>query len=89
MQTDDKSIESFRSSLDANYEWPAQFTFKFIVPQEQITLILEAFGVEPIKAKESSSGRFTSYTFEIEMHSSMQVVETYQSVNHIPGLISL
>ena len=89
MQSDDKSIESFRSSLDANYDWPALFTFKFIVPQDQITQILESFSVEPVKAQQSSSGRFTSYTFEMEMNSSQHVVETYASVSAIPGLISL
>jgi len=89
MQTDDKSTESFRSSLDANYEWPALFTFKFIVPQDQITQILESFNVDPVKANQSSSGRFTSYTFEMEMNSSQQVVDTYASVSEIPGLISL
>lgn len=89
MQTDDKSTESFRSSLDANYQWPAVFTFKFIVPQDQITQILESFTVDPVKAQQSSSGRFTSYTFEMEMNSSLQVVETYASVTNIPGLISL
>jgi uncharacterized protein len=89
MQTDDKSTESFRSSLDANYQWPAVFTFKFIVPKDQITQILESFSVNPVKAQQSSSGRFTSYTFEMEMNSSLQVVETYASVTNIPGLISL
>lgn len=89
MQTDDKSTESFRSSLDANYEWPALFMFKFIVPKDQITQILESFSVAPIKAQQSSSGRFTSYTFEMEMNSSQQVVDTYASVSEIPGLISL
>ncbi|MFT4901279.1 MAG: putative lipoic acid-binding regulatory protein [Lentimonas sp.] len=89
MQTDDTSTESFRSAIDANYEWPALFTFKFIVPREQIAQVLAIFEGEPAKVKESSSGRFTSYTFEMEMNSSLQVVETYQSVAHIPGLISL
>ena len=31
--TSNPSLESFRSSLDANFEWPCVFPFKFVVPK--------------------------------------------------------
>ena len=51
--SDQKSIDSFRSSLDANYEWPCLFPFKFIVPKAQTEAVLALFDVEPSRAKES------------------------------------
>lgn len=87
--SDQKSIDSFRSSLDANYEWPCLFPFKFIVPKAQTEAVLALFDVEPSRAKESSSGRFTGYTMEIEVGSSDEVLAIYERVTSIPNVISL
>ena len=87
--SDQKSIDSFRSSLDANYEWPCLFPFKFIVPKAQTEAVLALFDVEPSRAKESSSGSFTAYTMEIEVGSSDEVLAIYERVTSIPNVISL
>ena len=59
---EDKSLESFRSSLDANYEWPCIFPFKFIVPKDQTEAVLELFADDPVQSRASRNGRFTAYT---------------------------
>jgi putative lipoic acid-binding regulatory protein len=87
--SDQKSIDSFRSSLDANYEWPCLFPFKFIVPKAQTEAVLALFDVAPSRAKDSSSGRFTAYTMEIEVVSSDEVLAIYERVTSIPDVISL
>ena len=86
---DDDSLESFRSSLDANYDWPCIFPFKFIVPKEQCGQVLELFADDPVKANASSTGRFTAYTMEIHVHSCDEVIAIYQRVAQVPGVISL
>ena len=86
---DDESLESFRSSLNANYDWPCIFPFKFIVPKDQCQLVLDLFADDPVKANVSSSGRFTAYTMEMLMHSCDEVIATYQRVAQVPGVISL
>jgi putative lipoic acid-binding regulatory protein len=87
--TDDKSLESFRSSLDANYEWPCIYPFKFIVPKEHTETVLALFADDPVRARESSSGRFTAYTMELHMNSCDEVIAIYQRVTQIPNVISL
>jgi uncharacterized protein len=84
-----ESLDSFRSSLDANYEWPALYPFKFIVPKEHTETVLALFADDPVRAKESSSGRFTAYTIEMHVHSSDEVIAIYQRVTQIPNVISL
>ena len=86
---EDKSLESFRSSLDANYEWPCLYPFKFIVPKDQVDAVLELFADDPVRAKDSSSGRFTAFTMEMNMHSCDEVIAVYQRVSQIKGVISL
>jgi putative lipoic acid-binding regulatory protein len=87
--SDQKSLDSFRSSLDANYEWPCLFPFKFIVPKEHTETVLALFSADPIRAKESSSGRYTAYTIEMQMESSDEVIAIYERVTQIPNVISL
>jgi hypothetical protein len=85
----DDSLDSFRSSLDANYDWPALYPFKFIVPKEQTEAVLELFADDPVRENPSSSGRFVAYTMEMNMHSSDEVIAIYQRVAQVPGIISL
>lgn len=87
--SDQKSLDSFRSSLDASYEWPALYPFKFIVPKAHTETVLALFADDPVRAKESSSGRFTAYTMEMQMNSSNEVIAIYQRVTQIPDVISL
>ncbi|MEM8868626.1 MAG: DUF493 domain-containing protein [Verrucomicrobiota bacterium] len=84
-----ESLDSFRSSLDANYDWPCLFPFKFIVPKDQKEAVLELFADDPVSSRESSSGRFTAYTMEMNMHSCDEVIAVYQRVARVPGVISL
>ncbi|TVP80247.1 MAG: DUF493 domain-containing protein [Puniceicoccaceae bacterium] len=86
---EDESLQSFRSSLDANYDWPCQFPFKFIVPKAHSQTVLDLFADDPVKANESSSGRFIAYTMEMHMHSCDEVIAIYQRVAQVPGVISL
>ena len=86
---DEKGLESFRSSLDANYEWPSMYPFKFIVPNEQTQSVLDLFADNPVQARESKNGRFIAYTMEIHVHSCDEVIAIYQRVAQIPGVISL
>ena len=77
---DCESLDSFRSSLDANYDWPCLFPFKFIVPKDQCQTVLDLFADDPVKSNESSSGRFIGFTMEMNMHSSDEVIAIYQRV---------
>ena len=86
---DDASLESFRSSLDANHDWPCIFPFKFIAPKAQAQTVLELFADDPVKANESASGRFIAYTIEMQMHSCDEVIAIYQKVAQVSGVISL
>ncbi len=85
----DGEIESFRSSLDANHDWPCHFPFKFIVPKDQSDNLLGLFADDPVRANESSNGRFIAYTMEMYVHSCDEVIAIYQRVTRIPGVISL
>ncbi|WP_269526059.1 DUF493 domain-containing protein [Coraliomargarita parva] len=86
---EDGSLESFRSSLDANYDWPCLYPFKFIVPIESAESVLGLFADDPVQERPSSSGRYIAYTMEMHVHSCDEVIAIYQRVAQVPGVISL
>lgn len=83
------AIESFKSSLDAHYEWPALFPFKFIVPIEQSNQVIELLNVDHLQSRASSKGRYVAYTLEKEVQSSDEVIALYKTMSRIPGIITL
>ena len=89
MEEDAHSLETFRASLDANYDWPSLYTFKFIVPREESGAVLDLFADDPVREKESANGRFVAFTMEMRMRSCDEVIAIYQRVARVPGVIAL
>ena len=52
---DPNTVESFKSSLDAYYTWPASFPFKFIVPIEQSNQVIELLDDPNLTSRPSSN----------------------------------
>lgn len=86
---DPDSVESFKSSLDAYYTWPALFPFKFIVPIEQANQVIEMLDDPNLTSRPSANGRYRAFSLEKMMHSSDEVIAVYQQMTRIPGIISI
>ena len=79
----------FRSLLDDQNEWPAIYTFKFIVPTEGLEDVKAVFEGHPVRVRESSKGNYMSLTARMKMDSSEAVVRVYKEVDRVDGVISL
>ena len=86
---DPDTVESFKSSLDAYYTWPASFPFKFIVPIEQANQVIEMLDDPNLTSRPSTNGRYRAFSLEKKMHSSDEVVAVYEKMMLIPGIISI
>jgi uncharacterized protein len=80
---------SFKQKLDAVYVWPALYIFKFIVPRQRVEDVKMLFPNHFSSEKQSEKGKYTSVTINMMMPSSDAVVDVYQKVKHIEGLIAL
>ncbi len=73
--------------------WPTLYLYKFIVPtdQEKIETIHQAFNNlgAVIITKKSSNGNFTSVSIQVTMQNPDHVIEKYQELSTIEGIISL
>ena len=69
--------------------WPAVDLFKFIVPAQQANQVIELLNTDHLESRDSSNGHFVAFTLEKEVQSSDEVVALYETMSHIPGIITL
>ncbi len=79
----------FKMLLDEFYEFPCEYSFKFIVTQDKVKELITILGKGKIVQKKSSKGNYISVTMTNLYTSSDQIIEIYQKVAIIEGLISL
>lgn len=85
----DEKVDSFKRQLDENHEWPCSYTFKFIVPKEQVVVLCNIVSIDHSKMVPSRNGNFVSVNFEIMAQNADEIVEIYKSVSKVKGLIAL
>lgn len=81
--------DSFREKLDQHYQWPAHYTFKFIVPSGKEPEVRSLLPGQPVTEKISANGKYTSVTFQLSMPSADAVIAVYERATLIEGLIAL
>lgn len=81
--------EQFAQRLDEHHQWPCPYTFKFIVPTQNLEKLTEVFPDQQLSFRESKNGKFTSVTMESTMCSSKEVMDIYQKAAQVPGVMSL
>lgn len=93
----DKKEEEFydrlKVELDNSNTWPAVYLFKFIVPTtdeniQKVELAFDCMGAV-IKTTKSKTGKFTSISIDVQMKDSQEIVDKYQEVSTIDGIVSL
>lgn len=83
------SFEKMRQLLDLEYQWPATYSFKFIVPAHRVEQLIEKLGEGELVKKNSRTGKYISVTIHKKMTSTEEVIEIYQNVSSVEGVISL
>ena len=81
--------ESLREKLDQHYTWPALYTFKFIVPKGKEEEVKIFFPNHEATERQSKNGNYASITINMMMPSSDSVIDVYEKVSSIEGLIAL
>jgi len=85
----EESLRSLQAKLDEYHQWPCQFMFKFIVPSEKTDELTAFFGERPFTTRASKNGKYVSFTAELEMQSSGEVIALYREAGKIEGIIAL
>ena len=85
--------ERLKVELDNSNTWPAEYLFKFIVPSvgKNVSEVEDAFNCmgAVIKTTKSKTGKFTSISVDVTVKDADEIIEKYQELAHIKGIVSL
>lgn len=85
------SNESFKELLNAHYEWPTNYTFKFIVRVDQVSTVLNYFDNEEMQVdkKPSKQGNYISISITMVVSDADHVITVYEKLEQVQGIIKL
>lgn len=93
-----KNTDEFYANLEVKLQktssWPSAYLYKFIIPTSETKIkklvdIFDNLGAV-IQTKQSSKGKFTSVSINLQMKNPQQVVDKYKEVGEkIEGVIAL
>jgi uncharacterized protein len=85
--------ERLKTELDNSNSWPAPYLYKFIVPstEENILKVENTFNCMGaiIKTTKSKTGKFTSISVDVMAKDSQEIIDKYQELSTIKGIVSL
>ena len=79
----------FKQLLDDQMTWPDYYTFKFIIKSDKKHQVIELLSDHQILEKPSKNGKYTSINSRKIINSSDEVLEIYERINKIEGVIKL
>lgn len=82
-------MSNFKRLLDEQYQWPALYTFKFIVPAAQASAVERLFPPGATTRRASAKGKYVSVSATLNVGSAEAVVAMYEDAAGIEGLIAL
>jgi uncharacterized protein len=85
----EESLRSLQTKLDEYHQWPCRFMFKFIVPLDKADEMIAFFAGRLFTTRSSKNGKYVSFTAELEMQSSEEVIALYREAGKIEGIIAL
>jgi len=93
MSKESDFYEKLKKSLIETTEFPTKYMYKFIIPSgdekfKQIENIFDNMGAV-INSKPSKTGKYTSLTILVKMKSPDDIINKYQEVSKVEGVISL
>ncbi len=93
MSKESEFYEKLKKSLEETTSFPTKYMFKFIIPTDEdkfkmIEAIFDNLGAV-IDSKPSKNGKYTSMTILVRMNNPEEIIEKYQEVSKVEGVISL
>lgn len=81
--------EKFKNVLEEHHNFPCSYTFKFIVKKEKLKEFKDVLDEIDIKEKVSKNGNFKSITLKKKMKNSQEIIEIYEKVGNVDGVMTL
>jgi hypothetical protein len=86
---ENEQLRKFKDLLDQSYQWPDYYEFKFIVKIDDKSLILNKLVGYQILETPSKKGNYIAISARKLMKDTQEVLDVYQVMSTIKGIISL
>lgn len=80
---------SFKDLLDQTYHWPDYYEFKFIVKAQDAAILIAMLPGFTIHETPSKNGNYISVSARKLISSTQEVLDIYEMIGQIEGIISL
>ncbi|MDQ3232994.1 MAG: DUF493 domain-containing protein [Pseudobdellovibrionaceae bacterium] len=82
-------FEQLKGRLDTVHTWPSNYLFKFIVPMQKKSELLDVLPTGLIEEKLSRTGKYISISLKTRVEASDDIIAVYQRAAAIEGIVSL
>ncbi len=86
---DNQQLQKFRELLEESYQWPDYYEFKFIVKIAEKNQVLDKLAGFTITETPSKQGNYISVNARKLMKSTQEVLDVYELMSTVKGIISL
>lgn len=86
---DNQQLQKFRELLDESYQWPDYYEFKFIIKVADKNQVLDKLPGFQITETPSKAGNYISVNARKLMKSTQEVLDVYELMSNVKGIISL
>jgi hypothetical protein len=86
---DNQQFQKFRDLLDQSYQWPDYYEFKFILKVDERLEAINKLQGFTITETPSKKGNYISINARKLMKSTQEVLDVYQVMSTIKGIMSL
>lgn len=77
-----------RAALDKHVKFPTNYVFKFIVPRTELPHLLALLDGMELTTRDSATGKYVSVTVEHVVRQAEHVIEVYERVRIVKGIMS-
>jgi hypothetical protein len=88
-EMDSDQLQKFRELLEDTYQWPDYYEFKFIVKMDDRAQVLDKLSGFTFTETPSKKGNYVSVNARKLMKTSQEVLDVYEVMSTIKGIISL
>ena len=81
--------DRLKISLEKAHKWPGTYLFKFIVPIDKKAELLALLPLGSIQLKESRGSKYIAVSLTSMMADATDVIQVYQKVSTVTGIVSL
>jgi len=85
----DQDLQKFRELLDDQYTWPDYYEFKFIVKAAEKKDVIEKLPGFTLNETPSAKGNYISISARKLMKDTQEVLEVYEEMSKLKGIITL